>query len=527
MRDKAMEKEKLKNLFDAIDVNKRKYILKEDVLNIFYNRGIDHKDERISEIVEALSHYSRQDKITYHKFIEIIGVNLITVLRIVRDDLVVPRFNKFREGIEEIYNEVKENRGGTVAQYIPQLARVNPEYFAVSICTVDNQQLSFGDADVRYCVQSTCKPINYCIAMEINGVDYVHNHIGREPSGRGFNEITLTNDQLPHNPMINAGAIMSTALIFPEDSLADRFDKVTSYWKDLSGGVSPGYNNSVYHSERETADRNIALAHFMRENGAFPENTDLAKTLDFYFQCCSIEVTNENMARIAASLANAGVCPTTKKVIFSPQIVKNCLSLMYSCGMYDFSGEFAFTVGLPAKSGVSGALLIIVPNVMGIAVWSPRLDKIGNSVRGVEFCKKLVQKYALHNYDSILVNTDKVDPRVNHKRENTNIVYNMIQAASEGDLGEMQRLQVSGATVNDKDYDFRTPLHLAAAEGQLQVVKYLIDAGAEIDCKDRFGHTPLDDARKNKRQEVVDLLMQAKKSNKPTPAKSSKATTEK
>merc|ERR1711939_1055918 len=139
--------------------------------------------------------------------------------------------------------------------------------------------------------------------------------------------------------MINAGAIMSSSLIKPECSLADRFDHVMSIWKGLSGEIRPGYNNSVYHSEKATADRNFALAHFMREMGAFPSNTRIHETLDFYFQCCSIEVRAKEMATIAATFANAGVCPVSNNKIFAPGTVQNCLSLMYSCGMYDFSGE--------------------------------------------------------------------------------------------------------------------------------------------------------------------------------------------
>jgi len=342
--------------------------------------------------------------------------------------------------------------------------------------------------------------------MELNGMNKVHSHVGREPSGRVFNEITLNRSNLPHNPMINAGAIMCSSLIKPEESLADRFDHVMSVWKGLSGEVRPGYNNSVYHSEKATADRNFALAHFMKEMGSFPKNTSIHDTLDFYFQCCSIEVTAKSMATISATFANSGVCPITEKKVFSPETVKNCLSLMYSCGMYDFSGEFAFTVGVPAKSGVSGALMIVIPNVMGITVWSPRIDNMGNSVRGVNFCEELIKKFNFHNYDSLVGQSKKIDPRLDQKVHHVNQNYSLIWAACQGDLDEIKRLVAHGIDINEGDYDKRTAMHLAATEGHTEVVEYLLRHGAKANIMDRFGSTPLADAKINKHKDIIKII---------------------
>jgi glutaminase len=290
-----------------------------------------------------------------------------------------------------------------VADYIPQLKRVDPEKFGIAVCTVDGQRYSVGDTNDLFCVQSMCKPINYSLALEEHGVAAVHRHVGREPSGRGFNELSLTDDGLPHNPMINSGAIMTTSLLRSGDELADRFDHVAATWRSLSGSNRVGFNNSVYLSERRTADRNFALGYFMRERGAFPDGTDLVETLEFYFQCCSIELDAQGMGVVAATFANAGINPLTNEPVFKPSTVRHCLSLMSSCGMYDYSGEFAFTIGLPAKSGVSGGLMLVVPGVMGVCIWSPRLDALGNSVRGVAFCKELVTQYNFHVFDSLTV----------------------------------------------------------------------------------------------------------------------------
>ena len=174
--------------------------------------------------------------------------------------------------------------------------------------------------------------------------------------------------------MINAGAIMCAAMIRQDLDLANRFDYLLGRWTALCGNRKVHFNNAVYQSERSNADRNYALGYYMRENKAFPEDTDMLETLEFYFQSCSIELNVEMLTLLAATLANGGVCPVTGDRILRTQNVQHCLSLMVSCGMYDYSGEFAFSVGLPAKSGVSGAMIVVVPNVMGLCLWSPRLS---------------------------------------------------------------------------------------------------------------------------------------------------------
>ncbi|MEM6732137.1 MAG: glutaminase, partial [Myxococcota bacterium] len=266
---------------------------------------------------------------------------------------------------------------------------------------------------------------------------------------------------------------------------------------------------AVYLSERQTADRNFALGYFMRENDAFPENTDLIETLEFYFQCCSIEMTADMMSVVAATLANGGVCPTTGHKIMSPETVQNCLSLMYSCGMYDFSGEFAFTIGLPAKSGVAGAMLVVVPNTLGFCTWSPRLDALGNSVRGIEFCQRLVKEYNFHNYDHILEGSTKRDPRIKGDVQEIGQVVTFIWAAAKGDFGAIQRLVARGVALNEADYDGRTALHLAASEGHRNVVEFLLLHGADRNSTDRWGQTPLDDATRAGHAAVIELFNKA------------------
>lgn len=496
-------------LFNSINSNGTGLMSMNRFWRVLHKSGILQDDPRLKNVILYLNEEKilddEQSSINLEQFSHIINHNTF-VRNALKGNLVIPDFKGFCEDVEEIYLETKKIKEGNVATYIPQLARVNPDLYAISVCTVDGQRFSIGDAEEMFCLQSTSKPITYCIALEELGEDVVHQHVGREPSGVVFNAITLNNKGLPHNPLINAGAIMSCALISQNKDTADVFDGVTNTWKKLCGNKKPGFNNSVYLSEKSTADRNFALAYFMRENKGFPANTKIQETLEFYFQCCSIELTSDMMSIAAATLANAGVSPFSGEKIFSPKTVQNTLSLMSSCGMYDYSGEFAFSIGLPAKSGVSGALMVVIPKVMGICIWSPRLDKIGNSVKGIEFCKKLVERYNFHNYDIISGSTTKKDPRLNKYEFQSKNIVSLIWAATYGDIDEIQRLEANGVDLNAADYDGRTALHLACAEGRLKTAEYLISKGVNINPVDRWGGTPQQDAIKANHKEVAQLF---------------------
>jgi glutaminase len=472
--------------------------------------GIEPDDPRVLEMVADLPDANGHDGggLTMEQFTAICEASGGLIARALRGDLVVPDFARLKSELAEMYTQVQADDGGAVADYIPQLKRVDPDKFGISVCTVDGQRFTVGDTGDLFPVQSMCKPINYSLALEEHGVEAVHRHVGREPSGRGFNELSLSADGLPHNPMINSGAIMCCSLLRSGDDLADRFDHVAATWRKLSASGRVGFNNSVYLSERKTADRNFALGYFMREHGAFPEGTDLLETLEFYFQCCSIELDAQALAVVAATFANAGINPLTNEAVFTPSTMRHCLSLMSSCGMYDYSGEFAFTIGLPAKSGVSGGLMLVIPGVMGVCIWSPRLDSLGNSVRGVAFCKELVSSYNFHAFDSLIVGeaTGKRDPRRKKNEAEINGTMRLLYAASQGDLDELRAVLATGANPNAADYDGRTGLHLAASEGHLGAVRYLLGAGARPQATDRWGGTPLTDARRGRHTTVADVL---------------------
>ncbi|KAM8748470.1 glutaminase kidney isoform, mitochondrial isoform 2-T2 [Acanthopagrus schlegelii] len=377
--------------------------------------GLRSGDPRLKECMETLKETLKTtaDGVTLdrHLFKKCVQSNIVLLTQAFRKKFVIPDFQSFTSHIDELYESAKKLTGGQVADYIPQLAKFSPDLWAVSLCTVDGQRHTVGDTKVPFCLQSCVKPLKYAVAVNDYGTEYVHSFIGKEPSGLRFNKLFLDEDDKPHNPMVNAGAIVCTSLIKQGEGNAEKFDYVMNFLKNMAGNEYVGFSNATFQSERESGDRNFAIGYYLKEKKCFPEGTDMTSVLDFYFQLCSIEVTCESASVMAATLANGGICPITGERVLSPEAVRNTLSLMHSCGMYDFSGQFAFHVGLPAKSGVAGGILLVVPNVMGIMCWSPPLDKLGNSVRGIQFCTDLVELFNFHNYDNLRHFAKKHDPR--------------------------------------------------------------------------------------------------------------------
>ncbi|KAL3897612.1 MAG: hypothetical protein SGCHY_003293 [Lobulomycetales sp.] len=277
----------------------------------------------------------------------------------------------------------------------------------------------------------------------------------------------------------------------------------------LTGGFEWGFNNSVYLSEKATADSNFCLAYMMRKNKSFPEGTDLTETLDFYFQACSVETSCNKLAVAGATIANGGVCPLSGERVLEDRTCRDVLSLMYSCGMYDYSGEWAFSIGIPAKSGVSGVIYAVIPGFGCISTYAPPLDEIGNSVRGVEFFKRLVKKFTFHSFDVVIREgqSDRINPKNSSKSMNRLDKINALYAAAEGDLSELRRVLLGGVSATIADYDGRTLLHLAASEGHLKIVKYLLRRHVvDVHCTDRWGGTPISDAEKHGHKEIAEYL---------------------
>ncbi|XP_041095221.1 glutaminase liver isoform, mitochondrial-like [Polyodon spathula] len=277
----------------------------------------------------------------------------------------------------------------------------------------------------------------------------------------------------------------------------------------MAGKEYIGFSNATFQSEKETGDRNFAIGYYLKEKKCFPSGADMIAALDFYFQLCSIEVTCESGSVMAATLANGGICPITGERVLTAEAVRNTLSLMHSCGMYDYSGQFAFHVGLPAKSGVSGAVLLVVPNVMGVMCWSPLVDRVGNSVRGIHFCQELVSLFNFHNYDNLHHFTKKLDPRRQPGDARNKSVVNLLFAAYSGDVSALRRFALSMMDMEQKDYDSRTALHVASSEGHVEVVRFLVEeCKVNPFMKDRWDNSPLDNAVQFGHQEVVKILQE-------------------
>uniref|UniRef100_A0A8C3PQN5 glutaminase n=1 Tax=Calidris pygmaea TaxID=425635 RepID=A0A8C3PQN5_9CHAR len=455
--------------------------------------GLRTSDPRLKECMDMLrlTLQTTSDGVMLDKdlFKKCVQSNIVLLTQAFRRKFVIPDFMSFTSHIDELYESAKKQSGGKVADYIPQLAKFSPDLWGVSLCTVDGQRHSVGDTKVPFCLQSCVKPLKYAIAVNDLGTEYVHRYVGKEPSGLRFNKLFLNEDDRPHNPMVNAGAIVITSLIKVKSSFL-----VMQFMNKMAGNEYVGFSNATFQSERESGDRNFAIGYYLKEKKCFPEGTDMVAILDFYFQLCSIEVTCESASVMAATLANGGFCPITGERVLSPEAVRNTLSLMHSCGMYDFSGQFAFHVGLPAKSGVAGGILLVVPNVMGLMCWSPPLDKMGNSVKGIHFCHDLVSLCNFHNYDNLRHFAKKLDPRREGGDQRVKSVINLLFAAYTGDVSALRRFALSGMDMEQRDYDSRTALHVAAAEGHVDVVKFLLEA-CKVNPfpKDRWNNTPMDE----------------------------------
>ncbi|MGO2008795.1 glutaminase [Vreelandella alkaliphila] len=298
--------------------------------------------------------------------------------------------------MQELLNKIAaelalETERGNVADYIPQLAHVDPSQFAISLATVDGQRFSAGCATTPFSIQSISKVFTLTIALGKWG-DGLWSRVGREPSGDPFNSIVQLEHESgkPRNPFINAGAIAIVDAIMmghePKETLAE----ILSFVRYIADDYSICFDHQVAASEMQHKDRNASLAHFMKAFGHLRHDVD--KVLGTYFHQCAIAMSCEQLAHAGLFLASDGVNRPSDLRVVSPQRARRINSLMMMCGHYDASGEFAFRVGLPGKSGVGGGILAIAPGRGSLAVWSPGLDKYGNSLLGTRALEMFAQE---------------------------------------------------------------------------------------------------------------------------------------
>jgi glutaminase len=288
------------------------------------------------------------------------------------------------------------NRSGAIADYIPELAAAEPDRFGIAVATVNGTIHAAGDVDHPFTIQSVSKAFAYCVALELFGRDATLARVGVEPSGDAFNAIEFDpHTNRPFNPMVNAGAI-TVAGIIHEVAGDGAFDLVIDRLSRAAGRRLT-MDEAVYRSEADTGHRNRAIGHLLRNVGALTGSVD--EIVDLYFRQCSILVTAADLARMGATLAHIGENPVTGDQVFDLNAVRHTLAVMFTCGTYDFSGAWAYDVGVPAKSGVGGGICGVVNRQLGIGTFSPRLDSKGNSVRGVACFADLASELGLHVFD--------------------------------------------------------------------------------------------------------------------------------
>ncbi len=295
--------------------------------------------------------------------------------------------------MQQVVDDVSDDDSGSPASYIPELATVDPDRLAFAVVGPRGIVRSVGDDEVEFTIQSISKPFVLAHVLSRQGLDAVMKRVGTEPSGEPFNAISLEEGTgRPENPMVNAGAIATTGMVEGAD-VAERTRRILETLSAFAGRELR-VDESVYRSESTTGDRNRALGHLMRSYGIVDAPVDVA--LETYFRQCSILVTVRDLSVMASTLAFGGVNPVTGERVASERVARDVLSIMSSCGMYDFSGEWLLRVGLPAKSGVSGGVLAVAPSQFGVAAFSPRLDRHGNSVRGQAIVATMSDRMGMH-----------------------------------------------------------------------------------------------------------------------------------
>jgi glutaminase len=355
--------------------------------------------------------------------------------------------------LERLHTELADNLAGQFADYIPELAKADPRQLGIVVATVDGRVYQVGDSRETFTIQSISKAIAFGLALEDRGLDGVLDKVGVEPSGDAFNAISLdAASGRPRNPMINAGAIATAGLIEGADRDA-AFARLQACFERFVGHALD-VDEAVYRSESATGHRNRAIAHLLEGHGIIRDPADAV--VEQYFRQCSLRISARDLAVMGAALANDGVNPVTGVRALSSRYVDKVLSVMGTCGMYDHSGNWMFRVGMPAKSGVGGGIMAVMPGQFGIGVFSPLLDDKGNSVRGVQACERIAAELGVHPY---------------HVTRST--AATQVKQASERDCRDLGGNEAAGGRL--AEFRLRGPLNLASILPVLECMSELFE----------------------------------------------------
>ncbi|KAM7002341.1 glutaminase liver isoform, mitochondrial [Tautogolabrus adspersus] len=430
------------------------------------------------------------------------------ILKALQGRFVIPDFSTFTEETQKLFSRCRQ------LSSVQEKESMDSTKWGVSICTVDGQRLSLGDWAGSLVLGEVSWPLVYGVVVEQLGADLVHRYVSMDGYSRYDSPFTLTKTGIPHSPLTETGAIVTTSLLqlagrlFAEEE--EKYDSVLNVIRRLCNKEHANLNCSSYQSSRKDSVRLHALSFYLQEKKCFPEKVDINAALDLMLQCTSTEITCESGAAMAASLANGGLCPLSGDQVLSPTATRSMLSMMQVAGMKDYSTTFHYKTSVPAVCSGHGILLAVVPGVLGLMAFSPELDACGNPWRAVHFCQELISTFQLHSFD-IRTPFRQILAYRQWKAESEGYqIMNVLLAAFKGDVQALRRYFLSGVDVNAVDYDGRSALHVAAAEGHTEVIRFLLEnTGANPALKDRWGSSALQEARRHNKEAAVQVLQGA------------------
>ena len=408
--------------------------------------------------------------------------------------------------LQHVLTVCQDNDQGALADYIPELAAVDPNRFALALTTVDGTIYSTGDDETEFTMQSMSKPFAYALALQHLGISAVLEKVGVEPSGEAFNQISLDKEtNLPKNPMINSGAITTHSLI-PVQKGISRAECLRRFLSELAGRQLE-FDKQVYKSEVKTAFRNLSIGYMLRTVGVL--DSDPVEMVNGYIKQCAIKVTVKDLANICSVLANGGVQAKTGKQLLERDVVRQVLSVMMTCGMYDAAGDWLTTVGIPAKSGVSGGIIGVLPGQVGIVVFSPKIDEHGHSVRGVDIFERLSRDMGLHLMEGTPSAQTILQSRYTVGKNNDIVVYELrgvLQFTESEMLLRILQDEPDAQTRIVIDLTNLTLIHDVGARMLFEGVKRLQANGHKVVVIDSEGVLGEEQVKGNKRVVVTEEL---------------------
>ncbi|CAG5112825.1 Oidioi.mRNA.OKI2018_I69.chr2.g6998.t1.cds [Oikopleura dioica] len=440
----------------------------------------------------------------------IINNNQEILYQAFNNQFVISDFPTFLTDIREMYIDASNIQEGHFTEYTRYLKEYHStDEWGVSFCSVDGQRAGFGSNKQMFTLQSLMNPFLYAMSLDDMGPEKIHSIVGQETSGGQYNVIKLDDKGRPHNPMANAGAILLSSLYKQSLNKSERHGTFLAALRKVGGlkasaESSLSFDYAAFMSEREDCHRNSSICYYLREKKCIDTNMDVEQVLDVYTQMCNVTVNTDSLSVLAATLANGGICPITGEQCFSNDAVKSTLSCMLAAGMNDHSGIWAFTIGLPAKSGISGGTMIIIPNVMGIALYSPKIDKSANSARAAHFASVLNAKFHFHEYDPVRLKSTNFS---NNTESDTAQLIKLMIAAENNDVNRLIFALINGFDLSKPGYLEMTLLHIAASKGHLKTIQFLINkAKVPQEPLDQNSRTPLDYAIMHDHQDVIEFL---------------------